>query len=114
MIVGFFRIKGDDKLRQMIRFGFIVAFFVYLTVNTTCFFMSSAARHETCEFTSKNSSSSGKGGTSYYVTVELGNGDTYKSLVDSSTYKKAESAELVACYNDGPWGIEYLRVHEAK
>ena len=114
MIVGFFRIKGRDKLRQMLVYGIIMACFVSLTVNTTCFFLSSPAQHEACSYISKNKSSNSKGGTYYYVTVELENGDTYKSLVSYKLYKRAENAELVACHNEGPWGIEYLRVHEAK
>lgn len=114
MTVGLFRIKGRDKLRQMLGFGLIMACFVFLTVNTTCFFLSSPAQHEACSYISKNKSSNVKGGTQYYVTVELENGDTYKCQVSSKLYKRAENAELVACYNEGPWGIEYLRVHEAQ
>ncbi len=111
MLIGFFRIEGKDKKNQMIYYGFIMAIFIGLTVNTTCYYLSAPARHEDCTFVSKSTTHSTKGGTHYYVTVRLQDGTEYESMVGKTLYQKAEETELVACHREGPLGIEYLRVH---
>ena len=112
MLIGFFRIEGKDKKNQMIYYGFIMAIFIGLTVNTTCYYFSSPATHEECTFVSKSYTHSNKGGMHYYVTVVLEDGTVYESQVSKGLYDEAEETELVACRREGPFGIEYLRVHK--
>ena len=80
-------------------------------VFSTCFYLSSPGTHTDCTYLSKDYSSSTKGGTFYYVTVELEDGSTYESRVTRSVYEVAEDEDLVACHRDGILGMEYLQVH---
>ncbi|WP_029233251.1 hypothetical protein [Butyrivibrio sp. VCB2006] len=111
MVIGYFRIEEINKGKQMLYYGFMMAIFIGLTVNSTCYYLSSPATHEECTFVSKSYSHSTKGGTTYYVTVKLQDGTEYESMVGSDLYKKAEETKLVTCHREGPFGIEYLRVH---
>ena len=112
MTIGFVRINCKDKKTQLLFYGFIAAVFTALTVNTTCYALRSPARHESCTFVLKSCNHSYRSGTHYYVTVKLKDGSTYESKVARSLYNEAETAGLKACYSYGPFGIEYLRVHD--
>ena len=111
LLIGYIRINGENKVRQMIYFGVIMTAVLGFTVNAGCYYFSSPATHEECTFVSKSVSHSTKGGNYYYVTVKLQDGTEYESQVGKSLYQEAEEVELIACHRNGPFGIEYLRVH---
>ncbi|WP_026507888.1 hypothetical protein [Butyrivibrio sp. MC2013] len=112
LLIGYMRISDDEKKLQMGYYGVLMAIFIGLTVNTSCYYLSSAPRYEKCSYLSRSYSKSRKGPATYYVTVELADGSTAESEVSSSLYKAASYTDLVASISDGPFGIEYLRVHE--
>ena len=103
------RFHADNNKNQNFCYIFFVAMLTFNIVSSFFYGTSSFVGHLPCEYVSR-SYSSGQF-KSYYVTVELQNGSSYKCRVSKDTYDRAETQELVSCHSHGYLGVEYINVH---